>query len=96
MARYLETAREANAIVERLHHQLNFTPQQMEDLGHLVNLIVRCAPRAVQSTVRKNIVQTAMGRHCRVRMEKIYDDKTDRAYNKVTITSREDTPRGEN
>jgi hypothetical protein len=89
MARYLETAKEANAIVERLHHELRFTPTQLEDLAHLVNLTVRCSPRGVQGTVRKNIVQAAMGKHCRVSMTREVDEKTGREYNKIHIVAKE-------
>lgn len=57
-------------------------------LGYIINLAVRCAPRAVQSTVRKNIVQEAVGRYCDVTMTQEEDKVTGRTYNKIHITSK--------
>jgi len=58
------------------------------DLGYIVNLAVRCSPRAVQGTVRKNIVEAAVGKWCRVAMTKGHDEQTGRDFNKISITER--------
>lgn len=68
MARYLQT-------VEKLRQEVDgFLLKNPEacpvELGHIINLAVRCSPRAVQGTVRKNIVSGAMTNHCDVTMTK--------------------------
>ena len=57
-------------------------------LGHIINLAVRCSPRPVQGTVRKNIVAEAMKKYCEVTMTKEYDEKTDNEYNKIHIIAK--------
>jgi len=70
MARYLETAEELRKEVNALIDRVNNMGGELDvvKLGHIINLAVRCSPRGVQHTVRKNIVATAMADHCRVTM----------------------------
>ena len=77
MLRYLETAgilhTEVEAFLEK--HFLETTPERLEeknhaaaDLAYIINLAVRCAPRSVQRTVRRNIVAAAVKDRCTVDM----------------------------
>lgn len=90
MARYLETARELGKDVESLIEYLTLPEPDMEQvavkIAHIVNLSVRCSPRGVQGTVRKNIVQEAVRKYCRVSMTKETDERTGRSYNKIHIS----------
>lgn len=97
MARYLDTAsdlrKEVNSFMEAYvkdNHPMVEDSANMKEaavqLGHIINLAVRCSPRAVQGTVRKNIVATAMGKFCEVAMTQEVDEKTGRNFNKIHIT----------
>jgi hypothetical protein len=91
MSRYMETANELRKNVEA------FMKVFVEDadvnaaavqLGYIINLAVRCSPRPVQGTVRKNIVAEAMKSYCKVTMTKEYDEIRETEYNKIHITAR--------
>lgn len=61
MARYLETAAEAQGTIDQL---LSFVPEEHRKeaavlIAHTMNYGIRCCPRAVQSTVRLNAIRTA-------------------------------------
>lgn len=62
MARYLETAREANSVARKLLDLVPEAerPRAAEMIARLVNFGIRCAPRGVQHTVRLNAVQAAV------------------------------------
>ena len=101
MARYLETAKEAKLIADQLIDECHLDPDQIVALGHLINLVVRCSPRAVQHTVRERIVSTILKDHARVSMEEKVDTQTARVYNVIRIVPKhrpemsEVAPRGE-
>lgn len=88
MARYLEVAAEACKVAEEL---VAMVPDDMkaraaEVAARLVNYGIRCAPRAVHSTVRLNAVKRAVqGLPVRVTMEERKDERTGRSY-KVLVT----------
>lgn len=88
MARYLEVAAEANKTATNL---LALVPEAHRAdaaamIAHLVNYGLRCAPRAVQSTVRLRAVQTATrGLPVKVDMQKRTDPKTGRTYNVLIV-----------
>jgi len=78
MARYLETAAQANVTARELlalvseEHKGNAA----EKIARLVNFGIRCAPRAVQSTVRINAVKRAVvGLPVRCRLEERQGDR---------------------
>ena len=72
------------------NEDLHLVGQAAVQLGHLLNLAVRCAPRGVQHTVRKNIVATAMQRYCHVGMTKhLSEDGSGHEYFKINITANE-------
>ena len=95
MARYLKTAAEANGTAKELMELV--TSDCRTALGEeryrgkvamlaarLVNYGVRCAPRAVQATVRLRAVQEAVkGLPVKVTMEKYVDEETGRVYNRL-------------
>jgi hypothetical protein len=62
--------------------------QMVVQLGHIINLAIRCSPRGVQHTVRLNIVKEAVGKYCRVTMTEETDERTQRTYHKIHITPR--------
>lgn len=84
MARYLETAAEANEVAKNL---LELIPEGDRPvaacmLARLVNLGIRCSPRGVQHTVRLNAVREAMrGLPVEVSMVQRTDERTGRSYN---------------
>lgn len=91
MSKYLETAealrKEVKSFIERyitdrMHCD---SAEAFVQLGHIINLAVRCNPRQPQGTVRKNIVATAMKDYCRVTMTREEDPKTGRTFNKIHI-----------
>ncbi len=91
MARYLEVANDLRRQVETILNSVETGVSREElarQLGHAINLAVRCAPRAVQSTVRGNIVRTAVGNYCNVTMTKEEDENTGRTYNKILIETK--------
>lgn len=57
-------------------------------IGHIINLAIRCCPRGVQHTVRKNIVEKAVGKYCRVRMTEETDERTGNTFHKIHIEPR--------
>ena len=90
---YMQTADELRKEVETLVNALeagwSVPPVDIaKQIGHIVNLAVRCAPRAVQGTVRKNIVSKAVEKYCRVTMTRETDERTGREYNKIHIEPR--------
>lgn len=92
MARYLETADQLRKEVESFMVAITLEDADMGQLavqlGHIINLAVRCNPRQAQGTVRKNIVAKAMMKYCSVTMTKEYDERTDRQFNKIHIKPR--------
>ena len=99
MPRYLEVVKDLRKEVERfLEAYLDPPNNESEDwkahrlasaardLGYIINLAVRACPRAVQSTVRRNIVGGAVSSYCHVTMTKEVDPKTGDTYNKIHIT----------
>lgn len=87
MARYLEVAAELNENIKQFvaSYLPDLPPEAAVQLGHIVNLAVRCCPRPVQGTVRKNIVEKAVGDWCRVTMTKGFDERTQKSFNKINI-----------
>jgi hypothetical protein len=91
MTRYLETAEDLRKEVrEFLVQYCGHLPtlglrQAVVQLGHIINLAIRCSPRPVQGTCRKNIVAKAMQDYCDVRMTRERDPDTGRDYNKIHI-----------
>lgn len=89
MPRYLDVAAEANLTAKAL---IELVPEDRRDvaaqsIARLVNYGLRCAPRAVQSTVRLNAVKRAVqGLPVKVEMRQKTDPKTGRTYN-VLLTS---------
>jgi len=84
MARYLETAAQANQVAQNLLAMVpeESRPQAADLIARLVNLGIRCSPRGVQHTVRLNAVRRAVhGLPVRVRMEERTDERTQRTYN---------------
>ena len=94
MPRYLETADQLRKEVESFldcfvqYEGFVSRAEAAVQLGHIVNLAVRCSPRGVQHTVRKNIVATAMKKYCRVSMTQVMDETTGSSYYKITIVPR--------
>lgn len=88
MAKYKKLAEEANKIVESLIEKHNLSRSDIEQLGHLVNLAVRAHPRPCQGTVRKNIVEIALGEHATVRMLKRTNPVTNEEYNAIDIVGK--------
>lgn len=89
MARYLETAAQANDVAKNLLSLVpeENRPQAAEMIARLVNFGIRCSPRAVMGTVRFNAVKRAVeGLPVTVRMEERTDVKTQRKY-KALITT---------
>ncbi len=81
----MEVAAEANVVATELmgfiSHPLD-RPKVAALIARLVNLGIRCSPRAVQGTVRINAVRRAVeGLPVRVRLEKRTDGRTGRSYN---------------
>jgi hypothetical protein len=84
MARYLETAAQANEVAKVLLEMvpIDQRPQAAEMVARLVNLGVRCSPRGVQHTVRLNAVRRAVqDMPVKVTMEERTDANTGRKYN---------------
>lgn len=98
MPKYIEVAKEANAVAQSL---MKYVSTPLEELGddlatyeakvaemiaRLINLGIRCSPRGVQHTVRLNAVREAVrGLPVRVSMEERKDERTGRTYN-VLVT----------
>lgn len=85
MARYLETAKQLRGKIESLAVRLNLTNEDIAELGLIVNLAVRCCPRACQSTVRRNIVAEATKGHCNVTMRLVKDKVTGCEFNAISV-----------
>ena len=97
MPRYMETAAQlalsVQTFLDHIHgvdedldpDQLKAKREDAHQLGYIINLAVRCAPRSVQSTVRRNIVERAIRPYCTVTMNKFEDPDTKRTYNKISI-----------
>lgn len=85
MARYLETAKQLRGKIESLAVRLNLTNEDIAEIGLIVNLAVRCCPRACQSTVRRNIVAEATRGHCQVSMNVVTDEITKKSFNAISI-----------
>lgn len=84
MPRYMDTAAQANVVAKRLVEMVpdEDKPKVAEMIAQLVNLGVRCSPRAVMGTVRLNAVRRAVqDLPVEVSMEKRKDPKTLRDYN---------------
>ncbi len=84
MPRYMETAAKANEVAKKLISMVaeGAQPQAAEMIAQLVNLGIRCAPRAVQSTVRKNAVERAVrGLPVEITMEQRTDPQSRKTYN---------------
>lgn len=84
MPKYLETAGKANEVAKKLISMVGEGAQPIaaEMIAQLVNLGIRCSPRAVMGTVRLNaVVRAVQGLPVKVTMEKRTDEKTKRTYN---------------
>lgn len=101
MAHYLEVAdelrKEVESFVEDITNQsddgdgnIGMSPESAfaKRLGHIINLAIRCCPRGVQHTVRKNIVEKAVGKYCRVHMTEETDERTGNTFHKIHIEPR--------
>lgn len=88
MARYMQIASDMRGKVDVLAKRLNMSNDDVADLAYIINLAVRACPRAVQSTVRGNIVGTAVKDYCDVAMTKETDKKTGRQFNKIVIRAK--------
>lgn len=89
MAKYLETAAKLRKEIDDFVQAYGIPPEGLVQLGYIVNLAVRCAPRPVQGTVRKNIVAEAVRSHpLRVTMSKAVDPISCREFNKIDIALR--------
>lgn len=88
MAKYVQTAQELQQKVEQLGQRFNMTNADIAEVGHIVNLAIRCCPRGVQHTVRKNIVDIVTQGRCNVSMTEVTDPKTGYSYHKIDITPR--------
>lgn len=90
MTRYMETAEQLKKEVEGfLADWVAYNPKEASiQLGHIINLAVRCSPRGVQGTVRKNIVAKAVEKYCRVTMDRGHDEETGNSYNRINIKPR--------
>lgn len=91
---YLQTAEELRkAVVSFMAHLDGADDSEKKDavveIGHIINLAVRCSPRPVQGTCRKNIVSTAMRDFCRVTMTREVDPTTGKDFNKIHIEARQ-------
>ncbi len=88
MARYMQTAGEANKVAKELMKLIDQESHQVAAsmIAQLVNLGIRCSPRGVQHTVRLNAVTEAVkGLPIRVQMEERTDPKTNRSYHALSI-----------
>lgn len=98
MAKYMQTAAEANEVAKRLMEAVKGPlgekadeattsyGQVAEMIARLVNYGVRCSPRGVQSTVRLNAVRRAVqDLPVEVSMQQKKDERTGRTYN-VLVT----------
>lgn len=95
MARYLEVAAQANKVADKLMDMIHeeYKPLAAELVAQLVNLGIRCAPRAVHSTVRLNAVKRAVqGLPVNVSIEKRRDERTGRDYNVLIVTPKGGLP----
>ncbi len=84
MARYMQTAAEANQVAKKLIELVpeSDRPQAAEMIARLVNYGIRCCPRACQSTVRFNAVREAVkGLPVKVSMVQRTDERTKKTYN---------------
>jgi len=77
MARYHELAQQINQKVQELVARRNLTNSDVADIGHIVNLAVRSAPRGVQHTVREGVVAGAVKGFCRVTMTEVREPGKD-------------------
>lgn len=94
MSRYMETAEKAKQVVQEILQMVGDDPLVKAvvaaKLGKLYNLGIRTAPRAVQSTVRRNAVEAAMrGAPVRVSMRQV-----PKTYGVGTFNALEITPVG--
>lgn len=83
MAKYIETAMSAGRIARELLDLIPDTvkPEAAELIAKLANMVVRCAPRGVQHTVRLKIVETVVDNMpVVVGMVKKEDEFTKRTY----------------
>jgi len=97
MARYLEIAEQLQKKVKQFVESNLLRGNSVcnevdsvavEDLGHIINLAVRCNPRQSQGVVRENIVKVAMRNYCDVTMTKERDGETGREYNLIHISAK--------
>jgi hypothetical protein len=91
---YLQTAEELRKAIVSFMNFLDGAEDSEKkaaavELGHIVNLAVRCSPRPVQGTCRKNIVSAAVRDYCRVSMTREVDPKTGKEFNKIHIEAKE-------
>jgi hypothetical protein len=88
MAAYQKVAEQGHEIVRDLVSKYGMDKGDVEQLGFLFNLGIRCG-RPVQSTQRKRAVQYALGDLATVRMEEVTDERTGNTYNAIRITAKE-------
>lgn len=87
MSRYLEVASETKKIAQDLLAMVpeDSRPAAAEMVARIVNIAVRSCPRAVQHTIRLNIVRTAVhGLPVKVGMVEKTDERTGRTYHALT------------
>lgn len=95
MAKYMETANnllkpEVESLMYLITSGMEVDPGvAAKQIGHIINLAVRCCPRGVQGTVRKNIVEAAVKDYCKVWMTKETDERSQRTFNKIHIVAKE-------
>jgi len=75
MAKYLDTARQLQDLVEAFAVQKGLENADVAKIGEMINLAIRCCPRGVQHTVRKNIVDVAVGKFCHVSMHEVQGER---------------------
>lgn len=92
MARYMEIAKEANAVAKTLLALVNDDndkPKAAELIARLVNLGIRCSPRGVHHTIRFNAVKEAVSDlPVKITMQEVEDSKTGRKYHALTYTQK--------
>jgi len=90
MAYYLERAEDLKELVDTFVEEfldgfdVNKKNDALIQLGYIINLAIRCNPRQPQGTVRRNIIQKAIGDHVVVSMTKEVSERGS-TYNKLHL-----------
>lgn len=85
MARYEKTVAQLAAKTRNFVTRLKLTNNDVAELAYIINLAVRSHPRPTQSTVRRKIVEGAVGDWCKIAMTKELDERTGKEFNKIQI-----------